>query len=971
MSQVIFNSYIDLKNYGATPSGMGYTVAYDTDGVLKQKDQDGVITPVSSIADLEDVLALGNYSGSYSIVLGTSSQLQTINGPGSISLDKGMTYAVSVSSTLVTNDYETKLLSPVYYSGILNYPVLDGPTVLATMSVPDLYTPTNIYIRVNMTHSWMSDVIINLISPGGGTVSLINQNGGSSNDLIQTTFTSDTTFPQLSTSVPPYTGTFSWRASLNVGSIPYRSGAATLEELLNNSSTVGNWILFIDDLSSGDVGGLIDWSLWFEYSPVVKVGTETINAMNGLYVRTEKGNKESTLTLSTSTFSTYVGYSTFSTFIENTSSKISIGHYDTAVGAGGKINVLESGKTYDGAGSDNKAYLHLNTYGSTTSNGVRNSVVIGGQYLTASSSNYVYLGNWVNINNAYTLPNNAGLADQILTTDGAGTVSWMTFSATVPTLSEVLSAGTQSGANNIYFDDYQGIVLGQIESKITNVSNTSVITLNYLTNDEIFISANGLPATHSYVVFGTNSVNITSDFLNIIQGSGTITTHDKLGLVYAEDYNSTYGTNSLVTKYYVDNYGGQYSTHLIAYVDPNNGNDGIGQVGKPSRPYQSLAGAVFGVTSSAYSASNRGLIHLRKGNYTDIGRLEDNIDYFCERGVVFTQNGFKDFYDVTSNVYGHASFIGTDVSLVPLTLQYTSNVLFEFDTVDNNSSFGRIYGLTSSVTVRGNRIRTKSDSGYGFSIESNSTVKIDVNDEILAGYNTLRFQDHTGTAHVSAPFIRCNADLGNSGYASPNSITAVRTSSTQSTLIIKGDIEDLSSVYGGSLQSALSAVGSNTTVYGNIRSLKSNAITVSGNNDGKLSVFGDITAEREAIRNTHTSNFELKIKNSLVKTDGLGFFTQSVYISGPSTMYIDNSTIYNGLTDSNIIYAVDEMSTIAMYNTMAYSPGTNGVLIVSTASDYTIGFHNVRSNKDNADNITDLFDPSGFIYDPYLFVPKF
>ena len=45
MSQVIFNSWIDLKNIGITPSGIGYTIAYDNDGVLKQKDQDGVITP--------------------------------------------------------------------------------------------------------------------------------------------------------------------------------------------------------------------------------------------------------------------------------------------------------------------------------------------------------------------------------------------------------------------------------------------------------------------------------------------------------------------------------------------------------------------------------------------------------------------------------------------------------------------------------------------------------------------------------------------------------------------------------------------------------------------------------------------------------------------------------------------------------------------------------------------------------------
>lgn len=970
MSQVIFNSYIDLENYGATPSGVGYTVAYDLDGVLKQKDQDGVIKPISSIADLEDTLTLGNYSGTYSIVLGTSSKLTTINGPSSILLDKGMTYAVSISSTQSVKDFDTKILSPVYYSGILNYPVLDGPFVLATMSVPDLYTPTNIYVRVNMTHTYMGDIIINLVSPGGGIVSLTNQNGSNGDNLTQTTFTSDATFPQLSTSSPPYTGTFLWRASLNVGSIPYRSNATTLTQLLNNSSTVGNWILFVDDLASGDVGNLIDWSLWFESNPVVTAGTETINALDGLYVRTEKGNRESKLTLSTSTFSAYVGYSTYSTYIENTPSRFSLGHYDSVVGGNGKIKVVDSGKTYDEGGL-NKAYLHLNTFGSTTSNGVANSVVVGGQYLTASRSNHVYLGNWVNVNNAYTLPNKDGLANQILTTDGNGTASWSTFSTTVPNLYQVLSAGTHSGSHSIFFDDYQGLVLGEFGSYIRSVSNPSLISLNYQNTQTIYLSANGDSATQSFVIANTQSIDINTGVLNLQLDSGNVTTTGGLGLVYTSDYTSTFVTQSLVTKKYVDEYGGKYRTHIIAYVDPNYGNDVTGEVGRPHLPYQSVAGAMIGITGSAYSGLNRGLIHLRKGNYTDVGRLENNVDYFCEKGVVFIQNGFKDFYSVDSNVYGHASFIGDDLTLVPLTIQYSSNVLFEFDTVNNNPSFGRIYGATSSVRLKGNRITTKSDSGYGLSIENSSNVTIDVSQEILAGYSTIRFLDHFGVGHIRTPYLRCNADLGNNGYLAPSSITALRTSSTQSTVVVKGDIEDVSTGYGGVPQSALSVIGGNTTVYGNVRSSKANAITIYGSEAGMLSVFGDITSEREAIRNTHLSSFETKIKNSLIKTDGLGFFTQSVYIGGPATTYIDNSTIYNGLTDSNLINAVDEMSTIAIYNSIAYSPGSQGMLVISTASDYTIGLHNVRSNKDNGDNITDLFDPSGFIYDPNLFVPKF
>ena len=802
MSQVIFNSYIDLKNIGATPSGFGYTVAYDLDGVLKQKDQDGVVTPVSSRGNLESTLALGNYSGTYSIRMGTSSSINTINGTGRVQLDFGGTNSVNIS---------------------------------ATNSTESAFTRT---------------------SPKG--------------------------------------------------------------VVLNNTWTT----------------------------------------------------RSGTLELSSTTFSATVGTTTYSTFVQSTPSAVSIGHYDANVGADGRISVFDSGRTYDGQGSRHKAYVHINSFGSTTSYGVANSVVVGGQFLTASRSNYVYLGNWVNVNNRYTLPNVDGLANQVMTTNGSGTVSWATFSVGAIPLSTVLSVGSYSGPRNIVFEDLFGVILGTNSSHISNIASNSYMSLNHNLEGGFLVTSNGVNATQSILSIGTVSTYIQAPVALLDFGTASVTTLDGQGLKYTADYNATFVTYSLVTKGYVDTYGGGYDTHLVAYVDPNKGSDATGAVGKPNRPYQSIASAMIGITGSAYSSSNRGVIHLRKGNYTSVARLENNVDYFCESGVVFTQNGFKDFSAVTSNVYGNASFIGTNANLVPLSLQYGSVVRFSFDVVDNSSSFGRIYG-PATVTITGNSIRTKSDSGYGISLESSAIVTIRVRDGILAAYNSIRFSSYTGTASVEAPYVNCNADLGGSGYASPALIRAVVGSSLASSVSIKADVADVSASYGGSPQAALAVSTGNTTVRGNVMSLRGNAIIVSGSLDGKLDVIGDVSGSREAILNSHTGNFQTKIRNSMVKSDGLGTYTQSVYISGPSTTFIDNSTIVNGLTDSTIIQASDEMSTIAMYNCLAYSPGLGGSFIYSTASDYTIGLHNVRSNKDNPDNITDLFDPSGFIYDPYLFVPLF
>ena len=238
-------------------------------------------------------------------------------------------------------------------------------------------------------------------------------------------------------------------------------------------------------------------------------------------------------------------------------------------------------------------------------------------------------------------------------------------------------------------------------------------------------------------------------------------------------------------------------------------------------------------------------------------------------------------------------------------------------------------------------------------------------------YNTLRFQNFTGTANVKTPFIYCNADIGSLGYSVPSSINAVKGSTLASKVTIDANIEDVSSLYGGALQSAVYVSAGDVSIRGNIKSTRANAITVVGSSIGTLSVLGDVIANREAIVNLHSGAFQLKIKNSLISSNGLGSATQSVYMTGPGYMYIDNSTIYNGLTDSCFINVTDDMSTIGIYNSMAYSPGSSGTFMYCTYSEYTIGYHNVRSNKDNDGNITDLFEPSGFIYDPYLFVPNF
>ena len=95
MSQLIFNSFVDLQNIAGTPS-TGYTVAYDLDGVIKQKDSSGIISPIGGgggSQSLRQTLIYGNDTGTYSLSLGTSSFLRSGVGNGRLHLGYGNTYS--------------------------------------------------------------------------------------------------------------------------------------------------------------------------------------------------------------------------------------------------------------------------------------------------------------------------------------------------------------------------------------------------------------------------------------------------------------------------------------------------------------------------------------------------------------------------------------------------------------------------------------------------------------------------------------------------------------------------------------------------------------------------------------------------------------------------------------------------------------------------------------------------------------
>ena len=98
MSSLIFGSTISMTII-ATPSS-GWVLGYDVDGKLKQKDEFGDISNITSEYTLGQILSFGNNTDVYPIIMDTSTYISSSNGDGRIDLD----WNSNPGSVLISSD---------------------------------------------------------------------------------------------------------------------------------------------------------------------------------------------------------------------------------------------------------------------------------------------------------------------------------------------------------------------------------------------------------------------------------------------------------------------------------------------------------------------------------------------------------------------------------------------------------------------------------------------------------------------------------------------------------------------------------------------------------------------------------------------------------------------------------------------------------------------------------------------------
>jgi hypothetical protein len=698
-------------------------------------------------------------------------------------------------------------------------------------------------------------------------------------------------------------------------------------------------------------------------------GTSSFHLANsGIDIYNSGLDKYGSFKLSGNTYSVEVGSSTNSVVLLQNNNMFLVTHKDTDA-AIDTTNVLEIGSSYNGDKSENKVYFHINSKGAHTNNGVINSVIIGGYGLTSSVNNTVYLGNSVNINNAYTLPNIDGSANQYLKTSGNGTITWASVTATTAPLDQVLAVGNNSGLYNI--------TLGTATS-LRSTNGYSAIYLDSESEDgKILISSDGGIKLKSYLEIDNSTLIISAT-------SGTVTTGDLKGLQYSSDYSSTFTNNSLITKQYVDSQiGNVFTTYKTVYVDPSKGNDITGLIDRIDKPFKSIEKAMAGLTSSyTFTSFDTGLVHLRKGLYSDIVYLYDYVNFYCEPDVVFSQNGFTDINGaVNSSIFGFANFSGTNANLVPLDVTKASNIIFNFYNIENQYVVLKVTNTigTSNVKMKGNYISCKADFAKAILVGSNngdldvySDISINITEKISSAYNTISVTDKfNGTLEVISPLIECKSDININGPVL-NFQHALVVNSTSASVVIRGDLKDNSSANGGGINSVLYIGAGTVSVFGNISGGECPGVHLINGGVANVSITGDIISKKEAIIN-ESNNTKFRVSNSLIKTDGLGTSPYAININAASmsSTYLYNTKIYNTLDNSGMILMTSTSSKFGIYNSIGYSSGTSSGEFIHCSDNVLVGIHNTRSNKDNSDNVEDHFTPSGFIYDQNLYLGDF
>lgn len=137
------------------------------------------------------------------------------------------------------------ITSIVEFTNNTRLAIPDRSTVESTIVITENFTIADLNVSVNISHTYVGDLIITLIGPDGTSATLFNRRGGSGDDLQGTVFDDEATV-MIRNGRAPFSGSYRPETALSV---------------FDGKTTKGTWKLRIRDAARYDIGTLNSWSL--------------------------------------------------------------------------------------------------------------------------------------------------------------------------------------------------------------------------------------------------------------------------------------------------------------------------------------------------------------------------------------------------------------------------------------------------------------------------------------------------------------------------------------------------------------------------------------------------------------------------------------------------------------------------------------------------------------------------------------
>lgn len=144
--------------------------------------------------------------------------------------------------------------NPVFvdtYASAASVAVPDGTTVTSTISIPDAGLINDLNVALDITHDFVQDLDVTLISPAGTRVQLVSAVGFDGDNFTDTTLDDEAAL-SITAGTAPFTGSFIPQEALSQ---------------FDGENLSGIWTLEITDAASADSGTLNGWSITADVTP--------------------------------------------------------------------------------------------------------------------------------------------------------------------------------------------------------------------------------------------------------------------------------------------------------------------------------------------------------------------------------------------------------------------------------------------------------------------------------------------------------------------------------------------------------------------------------------------------------------------------------------------------------------------------------------------------------------------------------